>query len=453
MARKPNRPGFATRAIHAGQSPDPTTGAIMMPIYATSTFVQESPGVHKGYEYARTKNPTRMAYERCIADLESGRAGFAFASGMAAAATVLDLLDAGSHVVAMDDLYGGTYRLFERVRKRSAGLEVSFADLADPAALARALTPATRLVWVESPTNPLLKLVDLAAVARQARKHGAITVCDNTFASPWGQRPIELGFDLVMHSATKYLNGHSDMVGGVVVAGEDAGLAERLAFLQNSVGAIQGPFDSFLALRGLKTLALRMERHCANAAAIAAWLARHPKIERVIYPGLASHPQHELAKRQMPGFGGMVTADHQGRARRLAPLPRALRDLRPCREPGRRGEPDRASRHHDPCLDPAREARGARHRRRDGAALGRRRGSRRSHRRPRPGAGGCVSGVILCWRAFDRYRRERGSGLPEPVSLHSACFATRVGSWNYISTTPLRPDRQFRSQPASGAGT
>ena len=312
MARRKNRRGFSTRGIHAGQEPDPATGAIMTPIYATSTFVQESPGVHKGYEYARSQNPTRMAYERCVADLESGQAGYAFASGLAAAATVLDLLDSGSQIVAMDDLYGGTYRLFERVRKRSAGLATAYADLTDLSALERALTPKTRLVWVESPTNPLLKLVDLAAVAATARKHGALSVCDNTFASPWGQRPLELGFDLVLHSATKYLNGHSDMVGGVVVVGENRELAERLKFLQNAVGAVQGPFDSFLALRGLKTLALRMERHSTNALAVAEWLERHPRIERVIYPGLPSHPQHGLARRQMPGGGGMVTAFIKG---------------------------------------------------------------------------------------------------------------------------------------------
>ncbi|HKO09858.1 MAG TPA: PLP-dependent aspartate aminotransferase family protein [Alphaproteobacteria bacterium] len=305
---KANRLGFATRSIHAGQSPDPSTGAIMTPIYATSTYVQESPGVHKGYEYSRSQNPTRMAYERCLADLESGRQGFAFASGLAAASTVLELLDHGAHIAAMDDLYGGTYRLFERVRKRSAGLSVSYADLSEGAALDAALRPETRMIWVESPTNPLLKLVDLERVAETARKRGIMTVCDNTFATPWAQRPLELGFDIVLHSATKYLNGHSDMVGGIVAVGENRELAERLAFLQNAVGAVAGPFDSFLALRGLKTLALRMERHCANAAAVAAWLARHPKIERVIYPGLASHPQHALARRQMPGFGGMVTA-------------------------------------------------------------------------------------------------------------------------------------------------
>ena len=311
-APKPNRLGFATRSIHAGQSPDPSTGAIMTPIYATSTYVQESPGVHKGYEYSRSQNPTRMAYERCLADLESGRQGFAFASGLAAASTVLELLDHGAHIAAMDDLYGGTFRLFERVRKRSAGLSISYADLSERAALEATLRPETRMIWVESPTNPLLKLVDLERVAETARKQGILTVCDNTFATPWAQRPLELGFDIVLHSATKYLNGHSDMVGGIVAVGENRELAERLAFLQNAVGAVAGPFDSFLALRGLKTLALRMERHSANAAAVAAWLARHPKIERVIYPGLASHPQHALARRQMPGFGGMVTAFIRG---------------------------------------------------------------------------------------------------------------------------------------------
>ncbi|HYB56255.1 MAG TPA: PLP-dependent transferase, partial [Alphaproteobacteria bacterium] len=250
-APKPNRLGFATRSIHAGQSPDPSTGAIMTPIYATSTYVQESPGVHKGYEYSRSQNPTRMAYERCLADLESGRQGFAFASGLAAASTVLELLDHGAHIAAMDDLYGGTFRLFERVRKRSAGLSISYADLSERAALEATLRPETRMIWVESPTNPLLKLVDLERVAETARKQGILTVCDNTFATPWAQRPLELGFDIVLHSATKYLNGHSDMVGGIVAVGENRELAERLAFLQNAVGAVAGPFDSFLALRGL----------------------------------------------------------------------------------------------------------------------------------------------------------------------------------------------------------
>jgi cystathionine gamma-lyase len=309
---KSNRRGFATRGIHAGQSPDPTTGAIMTPIYATSTYVQESPGVHKGYEYSRTQNPTRMAYERCIADLESGTQGFAFASGMAGTATILDLLPQGAHVLASDDLYGGTYRLFTRVREHSAGLSVSYVDLRDKNAIEGAIRPETRLIWIETPSNPMLKLVDLAMVAEIAKKRGILSVADNTFASPTVQRPLEHGFDLVMHSATKYLNGHSDMVGGIVVVGENKELAGRMAFLQNAVGAVAGPFDSFLALRGLKTLALRMERHCENALAIAEHLASHQKIARVHYPGLSSHPQHALARRQMEAFGGMVTAELKG---------------------------------------------------------------------------------------------------------------------------------------------
>lgn len=304
---------LATRAIHAGQSPDPSTGAIMMPIYATSTYVQSSPGVHQGYEYSRTQNPTRMAYERCVADLEGGAHGFAFASGMAATATVLELLDSGDHVVSMDDLYGGTYRLFERVRKRSAGLRFDFADLSDPAALETVLSSETKMVWIESPTNPLLRLVDIAAVAEAAHARGALVVVDNTFATPCVQQPLALGADIVVHSATKYLNGHSDVVNGVVVIGDNADLADRLAFLQNSIGAVAGPFDSFMALRGLKTLPLRMERHCQNARTIAEWLAAHPKVARVHYPGLKSHPQHALASRQMTGgFGGMITAILEG---------------------------------------------------------------------------------------------------------------------------------------------
>ncbi len=299
--------GFSTRAIHAGQHPDPSTGAVMQPIYATSTYAQESPGKHKGYEYSRTQNPTRMAYERCVADLESGARGFAFASGMAATATMLDMLDSGSHVIAMNDLYGGTYRLFERVRKRSSGLAFSFVDLSDYKGLEAAIRPETRLLWVETPTNPMLKLVDLVMAAEIARKHRLISVCDNTFASPYLQRPLESGFDVVMHSATKYLNGHSDMVGGILVTGERTELAEQLAFLQNSVGAVAGPFDSFLALRGLKTLALRMQRHCSNALELAGWLEKHSQVERVVYPGLKSHAQHDLAVRQMRAFGGMIT--------------------------------------------------------------------------------------------------------------------------------------------------
>ena len=297
---------FATRAIHAGQKPDPTTGAIMPPIYATSTYVQESPGEHKGYEYSRTQNPTRMAYERCVADLESGKHGFAFASGMAATGTILELIDSGSKIVAMDDLYGGTRRLFSNVRERSAGLRFEFVDLSDNAAAEAAIADDTSMVWIESPTNPLLKLVDLEAIAGLAKKSGALVVVDNTFATPYLQRPLELGADIVMHSATKFINGHSDMVGGIVAVNDDA-LAEQLAYLQNSIGSVAGPFDSFLALRGVKTLDVRMERHCKSSMQIAKWLEGHDNVERVLYPGLESHPQHQLAKKQMPGYGGIVT--------------------------------------------------------------------------------------------------------------------------------------------------
>jgi cystathionine gamma-lyase len=304
---------FATRTIHGGQHPDPQTGAVMPPIYATSTYVQSSPGVHQGYDYARTRNPTRDALQASLANLEGGAAAFAFASGMAAAATLLELLDAGSHVVAMHDLYGGSYRLFENVRKRSADLGVSFVDLSKPAALEAAIRPETRLVWVETPTNPLLKIVDLSAVARIAHQHGLLTVCDNTFATPYLQRPLEHGFDVVVHSTTKYLNGHSDAVGGAAILRQGSDLVERLAYLQNALGAVPGPFDSFLTLRGIKTLALRMERHCANALAVAQFLETHPQIERVYYPGLASHSQHQLAQRQMSaGYGGIVTAVLRG---------------------------------------------------------------------------------------------------------------------------------------------
>jgi cystathionine gamma-lyase len=303
-----NRHAFATRTIHGGQSHDPLTGAVMVPIYATSTFAQESPGVHKGFEYARSQNPTRFAFERAVADLENGTAAFAFASGLAAIGTVLELLDAGAHVVATDDIYGGSFRLMQRVRARSANLALSFADFTDLSAVEAAITPETRMLWVETPTNPMLRVVDLAAVAALARRRGLIAVADNTFASPALQRPLDHGFDLVVHSTTKYLNGHSDMVGGVAVVGENSDLAERLRFLQNAVGAISGPFDSFLALRGLKTLALRMERHSANALHVARWLERQPGVARVIYPGLDSHPGHGVAARQMDGFGGMVTA-------------------------------------------------------------------------------------------------------------------------------------------------
>lgn len=303
---------FATRVIHAGQAPDPSTGAIMPPIYATSTYVQQSPGVHKGLDYGRSHNPTRWALERCVADLEQGAQGFAFASGMAAAATVLELLDSGAHVIAGDDLYGGTYRLFERVRKRSAGLSFSFVNLIDPQNLLAAIRPETRMVWVETPTNPMLKLADLEAIAKICRERGIIAVADNTFASPRVQRPLTLGFDIVVHSTTKYLNGHSDIIGGIAIVGREARQAEwreRLAFLQNAIGAIAGPFDSFLALRGVKTLALRVERHCQNALELAAWLEGLPEVARVHYPGLPSHPQHALAQRQMDGYGGIISVE------------------------------------------------------------------------------------------------------------------------------------------------
>ena len=310
---RPNRLAFGTRTIHAGQEPDPSTGAIMMPIYQTSTFVQSSPGVHKGYDYARSTNPTRMAYERCVADLESGQRGYAFASGLAAAASILELLDAGSHIVATDDIYGGCYRLFERVRRRSTGLQITYVDLSDLAAVEAAIRPETKMIWVETPTNPLLKLVDLAGIVAIAKRRGVLTVADNTFASPWIQRPLEYGFDIVFHSATKYLNGHSDMVGGIAVVGENTEIAEGLGYLQNAIGGIQGPFDSFLALRGVKTLALRMQRHSENGLELAGWLEKHPKIELVRYPGLPSHAQHDLAKRQMAaGQGGMISAVVKG---------------------------------------------------------------------------------------------------------------------------------------------
>jgi cystathionine gamma-lyase len=307
MAKKKNRDGFGTRAIHAGQAPDPVTGAVITPIYATSTYAQQSPGVHKGYEYTRSHNLTRYAFERCLADLESGAHGFAFASGMAAIATLLELLDAGQHVVTVDDVYGGTYRLFENVRKRSAGLSFTFADFDGSRNLEKFVRPETKMIWVETPTNPLLKIVDLKAVADFARKRNILTVCDNTFASPFVQRPLESGIDIVVHSTTKYLNGHSDVVGGAVVIGDNADLKTRIGYLQNAVGGVPSPFDCFLELRSLKTLHVRMERHNSNALEIAEWAETHPKIERVLYPGLPSHPQHALAKRQMNGFSGVVT--------------------------------------------------------------------------------------------------------------------------------------------------
>lgn len=329
MSDKPSthKAALATRVIHAGQSPDPSTGAIMPPIYATSTFVQESPGVHKGLDYGRSHNPTRWALERCVADLESGAQGFAFASGLAAISTVLELADAGSHIVAGDDMYGGTYRLFERVRRRSAGHQFTYVDLTNPENLLAAIKPETKMVWVETPTNPMLKLADLQAIANICRERDIIAIADNTFASPIVQRPLEHGFDIVVHSATKYLNGHSDIIGGIAVVGGEERQKEwreQLAFLQNSVGAIAGPFDSFLALRGVKTLAIRMERHCASALELARWLEKQPEVRKVFYPGLESHPQHELAKRQMQGFGGIISIDLN------TDLPGARRFLESC---------------------------------------------------------------------------------------------------------------------------
>ncbi len=300
--------GFETKAIHAGHEPDATTGAIMTPIYTTSTYVQKSPGVHKGFEYSRTHNPTRKVLEACIAELESGGEGFAFASGMSAIATVLEVLNTGDHVIAMDDLYGGTYRLFENVRKRSAGLDFSFCDLSDSRQLERALTNSTKMIWVESPTNPLLKLADFRAITAFSKRNNLISVCDNTFCSPVIQRPLEYGFDIVVHSATKYLNGHSDMIGGVAVCSSNrVDLAEQIRYLSNSTGSIMSPFDSFLVTRSLKTLSLRMGRHCQNAQRIAEFLESHPAIEKVLYPGLKSHPQHDLASNQMTGYGGMIS--------------------------------------------------------------------------------------------------------------------------------------------------
>ncbi|MDT7526549.1 cystathionine gamma-synthase [Pseudidiomarina sp. GXY010] len=298
---------FATRAIHGGQAPEPATGAVMPPIFTSSTYIQESPGVHKGFEYSRSHNPTRFAWERAVANLEGGQHGYAFASGMAATSTIMELLNSGDHVIAMDDLYGGTFRLFDKVRGRSAGLKFSYVDLTDLAAVAAAITGSTKMIWIETPSNPMLKLVDIAAVCKLAKQHNIWVVVDNTFATPFNQRPLELGADVVMHSATKYLNGHSDMVGGIAVVGDNAEIAEQMTFLQNAVGAIAGPFDSYLALRGVKTLALRMQHHNAAALKIAQWLDQHPQVEKVIYPGLPSHPQHQLAKQQMTGFGGMIS--------------------------------------------------------------------------------------------------------------------------------------------------
>ena len=313
MKSKKNTQGFATKAIHSGQEPDPSTGAIIGPIYTSSTYVQESPGEHKGFDYSRTSNPTRKALEICMTDLEEGGQGFAFSSGMAATATVLELLDTGDHIISMDDLYGGTYRLFENVRKRSSGLEFSYSNLSSLDGLESLLKPNSRMIWVESPSNPLLKIVDLEKVSAFAKKHNLISVCDNTFCSSYVQKPLNLGFDVVLHSATKYLNGHSDVIGGLVVSSQEReDLAEQLAFLSNSIGSIMSPFDSFLVLRSLKTLAIRMEKHCENAFEIASFLEEHEAIEKIYYPGLPNHPNHEIAKKQMNGFGGMITVVLKG---------------------------------------------------------------------------------------------------------------------------------------------
>jgi len=313
-----SRRAFDTRVIHAGQAPDPSTGAVMPPIYATSTYAQSSPGVHQGFEYSRSQNPTRFAYERCVADLEGGVQGYAFASGLAAISTLLELLKPGDHIVAGEDLYGGSRRLFTQVRGVSAGVTCTYVDLRDAAAVQAAIRPETRLLWVETPSNPMLRLSDLPALARIAHRHGVIAAADNTFATPYLQRPLELGFDVVMHSGTKYLNGHSDVVNGMLVVGADAALAERLTFLQNAVGAVASPFDAFLALRGVKTLGVRMQRHCESALQLAQFLERHPAVARVHYPGLPAHPQHALARAQMrdphgqSAFGGMIAIELKG---------------------------------------------------------------------------------------------------------------------------------------------
>lgn len=300
-----NKLNFSTRAIHAGQSPDPTTGAIMTPIYLTSTYVQESPGVHKGWEYSRTHNPTRRAYEDCIANLEGGKFGFAFASGCAASTTIMHILKQGDHVVAFDDMYGGTFRLFDKVLKHN-GLEFTFTDLTVTENFSKAIRANTKMVWLETPTNPTLKLTDIVEIVKIAKSKNILVVVDNTFMSPYFQRPLELGADIVVHSATKYIGGHSDVVGGVAVT-NNSQLAEKMAFLSNSMGGIQGAFDSFLALRSLKTLPIRMKAHAENAMKVAAYLESHPQVEKVVYPGLKSHSQYDLAKKQMHGFGGMIT--------------------------------------------------------------------------------------------------------------------------------------------------
>lgn len=305
MKTKKDNLGFATRSIHAGQFPDPSTGAIMTPVYLTSTYVQESPGKHKGWEYSRTHNPTRKTFENCLADLEGGTYGFAFASGCAATTTVMHILKSGDHIIAGDDMYGGTFRILDKVM-RLCGIEISFVDLTNADNFIKAVKPNTKMVWLETPTNPTLKLVDIRKVSAEAHKHNIIVAVDNTFMSPYFQRPLSLGADIVVHSVTKYIGGHSDIVGGAVITSR-ADIAERLQFLSNTMGAIQAPFDAFMCLRSLKTLPLRMRAHEANAMAVAKFLESHPKVERVIYPGLSSHPQHHIAREQMLGMGGMIT--------------------------------------------------------------------------------------------------------------------------------------------------
>ena len=303
-----DKKGFDTRAIHAGQKNDPVTGAVMTPIYATSTYAQESPGVHKGYEYSRTSNPTRKALEDCIASLENGDKGFAFASGMAATSTILELLDSGNHVIASDDLYGGTYRLMEDVRKRTSSLDFSFVDFSKTSNILDAIRPNTKMLWLETPSNPLLKITDLDAVSSVVDNRGIIKVCDNTFSSPRIQQPLDFGFDIVMHSATKYIGGHSDVVAGLAVTSKErSDLSDRLAYLINASGGMTGPFDSFMLLRSLKTLSIRMEKHSENAQLVAEFLENHPLVSKIIYPGLESHPEHNIAKKQMTLYGGMVT--------------------------------------------------------------------------------------------------------------------------------------------------
>lgn len=310
MADKRRKLGFETRAIHAGQRPDPTTGAIMTPLYLSSTFAQSEPGKHKGFDYSRSGNPTRLAFETCVADLEGARYGYAMASGCVGATTIVHLLSAGDHVVACDDMYGGTFRLFDKVFARQ-GIQFSYLDLTDPGALESALQPSTKLLWLETPTNPLLKIMDIAALSDVAHAQGVHVVVDNTFMSPYFQQPLALGADMVLHSTTKYINGHSDLIGGVVITDDDE-LAEQLGFLANALGGVQSTFDSYLCLRSLKTLAVRMRAHEANALQIARFLEAHPRVDRVVYPGLPSHPQHDLAARQMSGFGGMLAVYLKG---------------------------------------------------------------------------------------------------------------------------------------------